>query len=86
MIHGSLTVNSIDISPEINALTISIRMCHWRHIQLQARKKNRKKKQDINIFYNQIPILIIYNMLTLHTLKTIPHSSCDPVKIIDSTT
>jgi hypothetical protein len=31
-----LTVNSINIAPEINAFTVSVRVCNRCHVQLQA--------------------------------------------------
>ena len=34
-----LTVNSINIAPEINAFTVSVRLCNRCHVQLQAEQK-----------------------------------------------
>ena len=31
-----LTINSINIAPEINAFTVSVRVRNWCHVQLQA--------------------------------------------------
>ena len=40
-----LTINSINIAPEVNTVTVSVRMCDRSHVQLE------KSTPRISIFY-----------------------------------